>query len=51
MCLALWAEHDVEGIVAKRTDSRYRPGKRSSDSLKLKTADWRTMHAPRPCEQ
>jgi bifunctional non-homologous end joining protein LigD len=39
------AEHDVEGIVAKRVDSPYRPGERSSDWLKLKTADWRTAHA------
>jgi hypothetical protein len=30
------AEHDVEGIVAKRVDSPYRPGERSSDWLKLK---------------
>jgi bifunctional non-homologous end joining protein LigD len=49
--LAVCAEHDVEGIVAKRTDSRYRPGERSSDWLKLKTADWRQMHAPRRHEQ
>src|SRR5262245_5955853 len=41
------AEHDLEGIVAKRVDSRYRPGERSTDWLKLKTADWRTTHAPR----
>jgi bifunctional non-homologous end joining protein LigD len=43
--LKVCAEHDVEGIVAKRVDSRYRPGERSSDWLKLKTADWRTAHA------
>jgi ATP dependent DNA ligase domain len=48
---SLRAEHDVEGIVAKRTDSPYRPGERSSDWLKLKTADWREMHAPRRYEQ
>jgi bifunctional non-homologous end joining protein LigD len=41
------AEHDLEGIVAKRIDSRYRPGERSMDWLKLKTADWRATHAPR----
>jgi bifunctional non-homologous end joining protein LigD len=45
--LSVCSEHDVEGIVAKRTDSRYRPGERSSDWLKLKTADWRKMHGPR----
>jgi bifunctional non-homologous end joining protein LigD len=43
--LAACPEHDVEGIVAKRVDSAYRPGERSSDWLKLKTADWRTAHA------
>jgi bifunctional non-homologous end joining protein LigD len=43
--LAACREHDVEGIVAKRVDSPYRPGERSSDWLKLKTADWRTAHA------
>jgi bifunctional non-homologous end joining protein LigD len=41
------AEHDVEGIVAKRSDSPYRPGERSCDWLKVKTADWRASHAPR----
>jgi ATP-dependent DNA ligase len=41
------AEHDVEGIVAKRVDSPYRPGERSGDWLKMKTADWRAEHAPR----
>jgi len=45
--LTVCVEHDVEGIVAKRTDSRYRPGERSSDWLKVKTADWREIHAPR----
>jgi ATP-dependent DNA ligase len=43
--LRVCAEHDLEGIVAKRVDSRYRAGERSSDWLKLKTADWRTAHA------
>ena len=37
----------LEGTVAKRTDSPYRPGVRSLDWLKLKTADWRAAHAPR----
>ncbi len=40
-------EHNVEGIVAKRVESRYRPGERSGDWLKVKTADWRVAHAPR----
>jgi bifunctional non-homologous end joining protein LigD len=40
------AEHDLEGFVAKRIDSPYRPGERSADWLKLKTADWRATHAP-----
>jgi bifunctional non-homologous end joining protein LigD len=41
------AELDVEGVVAKRVDSPYRPGIRSGDWLKLKTADWKHSHAPR----
>jgi bifunctional non-homologous end joining protein LigD len=45
--LAACREHDVEGIVAKRIESPYRPGERSNDWLKLKTADWRATHAPR----
>jgi bifunctional non-homologous end joining protein LigD len=36
----------LEGMVAKRTDSPYRPGVRSDDWLKLKTADRRAVHAP-----
>jgi bifunctional non-homologous end joining protein LigD len=41
------AELDVEGVVAKRVDSPYRPGVRSGDWLKLKTVDWKRGHAPR----
>src|SRR5436190_1119591 len=41
------AEQGVEGIVPKRIDSPYRPGQRSGDWLKVKTADWRVAHAPR----
>jgi len=41
------AELDVEGVVAKRVDSPYRPGVRSGDWLKLKTSDWKRGHAPR----
>lgn len=36
----------LEGLVAKRVDSPYRPGERSADWLKLKTAEWRQVHAP-----
>ena len=41
------AELDVDGVVAKRVDSPYRPGIRSSNWLKLKTVDWKRGHAPR----
>jgi bifunctional non-homologous end joining protein LigD len=37
----------LEGMVVKRTDSPYRSGVRSDDWLKLKTTDWRAVHAPR----
>jgi len=40
------AELDVEGVVAKRLDSPYRPGVRSGDWLKVKTAEWKSAHAP-----
>ncbi len=36
--LAASVEQDLEGIVAKRLDSPYRPGLRSADWLKIKTA-------------
>jgi bifunctional non-homologous end joining protein LigD len=41
------ASLDVEGVVAKRVDSPYRPGVRSGDWLKLKTVDWKRGRAPR----
>ena len=41
------AELDVEGVMAKRVDSPYRPGVRSDDWLKLKTVAWKRGHAPR----
>ena len=41
------AELGLEGLVAKRVESRYRPGQRSRDWVKLKTADWREHHAHR----
>ena len=37
---------DVEGVVAKRLDSPYRPGQRSRDWVKLKTPGWRIEHGP-----
>ena len=45
--LGACGEHDVEGVVAKRVESPYRPGERSTDWLKLKTAEWRSLHADR----
>jgi bifunctional non-homologous end joining protein LigD len=36
----------LEGLVAKRVDSVYRPG-RSRNWVKVKTAAWRAEHAPR----
>ncbi len=41
----------LEGLVAKRTDSTYQPGKRSRSWVKLKTADWRDHHAPQRHER
>ncbi len=37
---------DIEGVVAKRLDSPYRPGQRSRDWVKIKTPAWRTEHGP-----
>jgi bifunctional non-homologous end joining protein LigD len=37
--LAATAEHGLEGIVAKRLDSRYRPGERSGEWLKIKNVN------------
>jgi bifunctional non-homologous end joining protein LigD len=36
-----------EGVVLKRLDARYAPGVRSDAWRKVKTAAWRTDHAPR----
>jgi bifunctional non-homologous end joining protein LigD len=41
------AQLGLEGVMAKRLDSRYRPGVRSSDWVKAKCPDWRATHAPR----
>ncbi len=38
---------DIEGVVVKRTDAPYRPGKRTSDWRKMKCAGWREQHAER----
>jgi bifunctional non-homologous end joining protein LigD len=37
--LAATAEHGLEGILAKRLDSRYHPGERSSEWLKVKNVN------------
>jgi bifunctional non-homologous end joining protein LigD len=37
----------LEGLVAKRLDSIYRPGERSKHWVKAKCPDWRAFHAPR----
>ncbi len=45
--LAACADLGLEGVVAKRATSPYRPGVRSPDWLKLKTDQWRAVHAER----
>lgn len=49
--LAACGQHQLEGLVAKRTDSAYQPGKRSRSWVKLKTAEWRDHHAPQRHER
>jgi bifunctional non-homologous end joining protein LigD len=44
--LAECARLQLEGLVAKRMDSRYEPGKRSASWRKLKCADRRDRDAP-----
>lgn len=39
-------EAGLEGLVLKRLDSRYEPGRRSRRWVKVKTAEWKTGHAP-----
>jgi bifunctional non-homologous end joining protein LigD len=39
------ARLQLEGLVAKRVDSRYEPGKRSAHWRKLKCAEWKQHHA------
>ena len=36
----------LEGIVLKRLDSRYEPGKRSRHWVRAKTSGWKADHAP-----
>jgi bifunctional non-homologous end joining protein LigD len=45
--LVACADLGVEGIIAKRATSTYRPGWRSQDWVKLKTAQWRAENAGR----
>ena len=45
--LAACIEHGLEGVVAKRLESRYRCGERSVDWIKVKTTEWRMTHASR----
>jgi bifunctional non-homologous end joining protein LigD len=40
-----------EGVVAKRLTSRYQPGKRSTDWIKVKSPTWREEHGPRRRER
>jgi ATP-dependent DNA ligase len=40
----------LEGVVATKLDSVYRPVHRSRHWRKVKSADWRTYHAPLPHE-
>ena len=45
------ARRRFEGVVAKRLDSSYRPGERSSAWVKVKTPEWRSDHGPRRHER
>jgi bifunctional non-homologous end joining protein LigD len=51
LVLDVCGQNQLEGLVAKRTDSTYRPGARSRSWVKLKTEDWRTWHAPKRHER
>jgi bifunctional non-homologous end joining protein LigD len=44
---AACVELGLEGLVAKRLSSTYRPGERSRDWIKAKTPQWIEAHAPR----
>jgi hypothetical protein len=41
----------LEGLVAERLESIYRPGERSRNWVKAKCPDWRVNHAPAPAER
>lgn len=45
--LTVCEQQDVEGLVAKRLGSRYFPGRRRQEWRKVKTVDWRSVHAGR----
>jgi bifunctional non-homologous end joining protein LigD len=45
--MAACGQLGLEGLVAKRLDSIYRPGERSKNWVKAKCPDWRVFHAPR----
>jgi bifunctional non-homologous end joining protein LigD len=45
--LAVCEANDLEGVVVKRLDSVYRPGRRTTDWVKVKTETWKQAHAPR----
>jgi ATP-dependent DNA ligase len=45
--MAACGQLGLEGLVAKRLDSVYRPGERSKYWVKAKCPDWRAFHAPR----
>jgi bifunctional non-homologous end joining protein LigD len=45
--LAICQQQDVEGLVAKKLGSRYFPGRRRREWCKVKTDDWRSVHAGR----
>ncbi len=49
--LGACAELGLEGFVGKRADSRYRPGQRSTDWVKVKTPTWREEHLERRVER
>lgn len=45
--LAVCEGRGAEGLVGKRLDSRYFPGQRRPEWVKIKTAHWRAVHAER----
>lgn len=36
--------HGLEGVIVKRSASRYQPGKRSGQWVKVKVPEWREAH-------